>query len=60
MVERVSTNFSDSPRSVPDARINCWTAAYEADTLQIELVVNVFANMIGKNSRVKTVDLPQT
>ena len=32
---------------MPDPRINCWTAAYEADTLQIELVVNCLANMIG-------------
>ena len=31
-----------------EVRINCWAAAYEADTLQIELVVNCLANMIGK------------
>ena len=28
--------------------MNCWTAAFEADTLQIELVVNCLANIIGK------------
>ena len=33
---------------MPDARINCWTAAYEADMLQIELVVNCQSKMIGK------------
>ena len=31
-----------------DARINCWTAAFEADKLQIELVVNSLANIIRK------------
>ena len=33
---------------MPYARINCWTAAYEVDKLQIELVVNCLANMLGK------------
>ena len=33
-----------------DARINSWTAAYEADMLQIVLVVNCLANRIGKTA----------
>ena len=36
---------------MPEVSIDCWTAAHEADTLQIEHVVDCLVNIIGEIAR---------